>query len=351
MGGMARAETLQKTHKPALAPSPQSDDRVIETTLRPQTLGEFVGQETIKRQLRVFLAAARKRGEPIEHVLFSGPAGLGKTTLAMILAREMGVNIRVTSGTVVEKAGDLGAILTNLEERDILFIDEIHRLPRTIEETLYAAMEDFVLDVILGQGPAAKTVRLTLPHFSIVGATTRVGALSAPMRDRFGVSHRLQFYEPEDIRTILHRSAKILGVRLEDAAAVALARCSRGTPRIANRLLKRARDLADVDEARVLTAEIAARALAMLDVDRLGLDQTDREILSMIIDAFHGGPVGVETLSAATQEDVETLEGVYEPYLLQLGMIKRTPRGRVAMPRAYTHLGRPLPRDRQHSLL
>jgi Holliday junction DNA helicase RuvB len=336
---------------PVLAPTEQREEQTIEITLRPRSLAEFVGQESIKKHLKVFLAAAKKRRESLEHVLFSGPAGLGKTTLAMILAQELGVNLRVTSGPAVEKAGDLGAILTNLEEHDVLFIDEIHRLHRIVEETLYSAMEDFVLDVVLGQGPAAKTVRLTLPHFTIVGATTRVGALSAPLRDRFGVVHRLQFYEPREIVTILHRSARILGVRLAEDAAEHLAQCSRGTPRVANRLLKRTRDLADVDGEAELTVEVVGRALAMLDVDPIGLDLTDRHILATIIDRFQGGPVGVETIAVATQEEVETLESVYEPYLLQLGMLKRTPRGRVATPTAYQHLGRAVPADSQAALL
>ncbi len=340
-----------RTGRPsALATTEEHEDTAIDGTLRPKVLGEFVGQSAIKRHLEVFLGAARKRGEPIEHVLFCGPAGLGKTTLAMILAKEMGVNLRVTSGPAVEKAGDLGAILTNLDVNDILFIDEIHRLHRTVEETLYAAMEDFVLDVVLGQGATAKTVRLTLPRFTIVGATTRVGALSAPLRDRFGVVHRLQFYEPEEIVTILHRSARILGVRITAEAAEQLARCSRGTPRVANRLLKRTRDVAEVDGDGELTADVVARTLRMLDVDPVGFDHTDRRILSTIIDLFGGGPVGVETIAAATQEDVETLEGVYEPYLLQRGMLKRTPRGRMATPLAYEHLGRPVPATLQSPL-
>jgi len=335
---------------PIMAAEAEEDEDQADSTLRPQSLGDFVGQDAIKKHLDVFIAAAKKRGEPLEHVLFSGPPGLGKTTLAMILSKEMGVNLRITSGPAIEKAGDLGAILTNLEEHDILFIDEIHRLHRTVEETLYSAMEDFVLDVVLGQGPAAKTVRLTLPRFTIVGATTRVGALSAPLRDRFGVVHRLQFYEPEHLMRILDRSARILGVELEEDASRKLANCSRGTPRIANRLLKRTRDLAEVRGNKKLDEPVVGHALEMLDVDHLGLDQTDRQVLSTIIDIFQGGPVGIETLAAATHEEVETLESVYEPYLMQLGMIQRTPRGRIATANAYKHLGRAVISN-QNSLL
>jgi holliday junction DNA helicase RuvB len=342
MGAAPQAERSS-----VLAPTTHDEEQKVEASLRPHSLDEFVGQEAVKKHLRVFLAAAKKRGEAIEHVLFSGPAGLGKTTLAMILAAEMGVNLRVTSGPAIEKAGDLGAILTNLEPHDLLFIDEIHRLQRTVEEVLYAAMEDFVLDVVLGQGPSAKTVRLTLPHFSIVGATTRVGLLSAPLRDRFGVVHRLQYYEPGEITAILRRSAHLLRVHLGDEAAALLAASSRGTPRVANRLLKRTRDLADVDGEAELTPDVVRRALDMLEVDHAGLDATDRQILLIVIDTFRGGPVGIETIAAATHEDVETLEGVYEPYLLQLGLLKRTPRGRVATPTAYAHLGKDLPADRQ----
>lgn len=335
---MEEQEELKQA--PVLAPQAEKEEDLADSTLRPQSLREFVGQDGIKKHLDIFIAAAKKRNEPLEHVLFSGPPGLGKTTLAMILAKEMGVNLRVTSGPAIEKAGDLGAILTNLEEHDVLFIDEIHRLHRTVEETLYSAMEDFVLDVVLGQGPAAKTVRLTLPRFTIVGATTRMGSLSAPLRDRFGVAHRLQFYEPKHIITILRRSARILGVDLKEEAAEKLAHCSRGTPRIANRLLKRTRDLGDVGGHAELTSEVVGKTLNMLEVDHLGMDHTDRQILSVIIDVFQGGPVGVETLAAATHEEVETLESVYEPYLMQLGMIQRTPRGRIATDNAYAHLGK-----------
>lgn len=333
-------EETQEPQTAILAPEAEHEEDEADATLRPQSLRDFVGQDGIKKHLDIFIAAAKKRNEPLEHVLFSGPPGLGKTTLAMILAKEMGVNLRITSGPAIEKAGDLGAILTNLEENDILFIDEIHRLHRTVEETLYSAMEDFVLDVVLGQGPAAKTVRLTLPKFTIVGATTRIGSLTAPLRDRFGVAHRLQFYEPSHLMTILKRSAKILGVNLGNEAADKLANCSRGTPRIANRLLKRTRDLAQVMDQTELSIPVVQKTLDMLEVDHLGMDQTDRQILEIIIDVFQGGPVGVETMAAAAHEEVETLESVYEPYLMQLGMIQRTPRGRIATEMAYKHLGR-----------
>lgn len=333
-------EEIKEQETAILAPEAEQQEDEQDATLRPQSLRDFVGQDGIKKHLDIFIAAAKKRNEPLEHVLFSGPPGLGKTTLAMILAKEMGVNLRITSGPAIEKAGDLGAILTNLEENDILFIDEIHRLHRTVEETLYSAMEDFVLDVVLGQGPAAKTVRLTLPKFTIVGATTRIGSLTAPLRDRFGVAHRLQFYEPSHLMTILKRSAKILGVNLGSEAADKLAHCSRGTPRIANRLLKRTRDLAQVMDQTELSIPVVQKTLDMLEVDHLGMDQTDRQILEIIIDVFQGGPVGVETMAAAAHEEVETLESVYEPYLMQLGMIQRTPRGRIATDAAYKHLGR-----------
>lgn len=321
-----------------------------EASLRPAHLGEFVGQEGIKKHLRVFLGAAKKREEALEHVLFSGPAGLGKTTLATIIARELGANLRVTSGGAVEKAGDLAAILTNLEVGDVLFIDEIHRLPKVIEEVLYSAMEDFVLDVVLGQGAGAKTVRLTLPRFTLVGATTRVGLLSAPLRDRFGAAHRLTFYATDEIVTILQRSARLLDVSLADDAAAVLANSSRGTPRVANRLLKRTRDLAEVDGDGRISMTVAERTLALLEVDARGLDAMDRALLVAVIDTFSGGPVGLSTLAAATQEDEDTLEGVVEPYLLQIGFLKRTPRGRVAMPAAYAHLGRTPPAHLQSLL-
>ncbi len=324
-----------------------SEENAYEASLRPQTLDEFVGQEGIKKHFKVFLGAAKKRKEALEHVLFSGPAGLGKTTLATIIAKEIGANLRVTSGGAIEKAGDLAAILTNLGEGDLLFIDEIHRLPRPVEEVLYSAMEDYVLDVVLGQGPGAKTVRLTLPRFTLVGATTRVGLLTSPLRDRFGVAHRLTFYTDAEIVMILERSARLLSVSLLSDAAEILARSSRGTPRVANRLLKRARDVVDVEGVRHISADIAEQSLAMLEVDAKGLDATDRSLLVAVIDAFGGGPVGLTTLAAATHEDEETLEGVVEPYLLQIGFLKRTPRGRMATPKAYDHLGKHIHADQQ----
>lgn len=328
-----------------------ADDRAYEASLRPQTLHEFVGQEALKKHLRVFLGAAKKRKEALEHVLLSGPAGLGKTTLAIIIAKEVGATLRITSGGAIEKAGDLAAILTNLGEGDLLFIDEIHRLPKHVEEVLYGAMEDFVLDVVLGQGPGAKTVRLTLPRFTLVGATTRQGLLSAPLRDRFGVAHRLVFYGEGEIVTILNRSARLLAVSLAPEAAAILARSSRGTPRVANRLLKRTRDLAEVEGSGRVTASVADRSLQMLEVDGKGLDAVDRAFLGAVIDTFGGGPVGLTTLSAATHEDEETLESVVEPYLLQIGFLMRTPRGRVATPAAYAHLGKAPPEKKQPALL
>ncbi|TSC72286.1 MAG: holliday junction DNA helicase RuvB [Parcubacteria group bacterium Gr01-1014_38] len=348
------SKRIQKTPDVSVrsTPTPQAvGERAYEASLRPQTLEEFVGQAGVKKHLRVFLAAAKKRKEALEHVLFSGPAGLGKTTLATIVAGELGTNLRVTSGGAIEKTGDLAAILTNLEEGDLLFVDEIHRLPRVVEEVLYSAMEDFFLDVVLGQGPGAKTVRLTISRFTLIGATTRVGMLSAPFRDRFGVTHRLTFYTEEEIVTILRRSSRLLRVDLDDEAAARLAQSSRGTPRVANRLLKRARDLAEVEEGRRITVELAGRSLALLEVDARGLDAVDRTLLTTVIDVFGGGPVGLTTLAAATHEDEETLEGVTEPYLLQLGFLQRTPRGRVATPAAYVHLGRPLPAEKHPQLL
>jgi len=319
------------------------EEETFDATLRPRTLQEYVGQDTIKENLHIFMSAAKKRGEPLEHVLLYGSPGLGKTTLAHIIAREMGVNIRVTSGPAIERAGDLGSILTNLEDNDILFIDEIHRLNRTVEETLYPAMEEYVLDIVLGKGLSARTMRLDLPKITLIGATTMVSKLSSPLRDRFGNTFRLDYYSDQDIEKIIHRSAKILGIEMDEAAAQEISRRSRKTPRIANRLLKRARDYAQMKHDGRITVEAALKALEMLEVDKFGLDKTDRIILETIIDKFNGGPVGLSTIAASTSEEMDTITEVYEPFLLQSGFLARTPRGRVVTPQAYEHLGRPVP--------
>lgn len=321
-------------------PQVQATDRKLEDSLRPPTLEEFVGQTQVKKNLRVFLSAAKKRDEPIEHVLLSGPPGLGKTTLAHIIAREVGVNLVVTSGPAIEKQGDLAAMLTNLKERDVLFIDEIHRLNRSVEEVLYPAMEDYALDLVVGKGPGARSLRLDLPRFTIIGATTRVGMLSAPLRDRFGANYRLNFYAPEDIATILNRSAKILKIAIEPAALDRLAHRARLTPRIANRLLKRVRDFADVAGESSISAAVADAALDQLGVDSLGLDELDRAFLAAVVDRFNGGPVGLNAVAAAVGEDEASLQDVVEPYLVQAGLIDRTPRGRTATPKAFSHLGK-----------
>ncbi|MFA5926134.1 MAG: Holliday junction branch migration DNA helicase RuvB [Parcubacteria group bacterium] len=317
----------------------QTDDIKLDVTLRPQSFSEYVGQEKIKKNLNILIGAAKKRKEPIEHVLLYGPAGLGKTTLAHIIAREMNTNIRATSGPAIEKVGDLGSILTNLNDGDILFIDEIHRLNKLIEEVLYPAMEDFKLDIIIGKGPSAKTLQLDLPRFTLIGATTRLGSISSPLRNRFGVIHRLDFYENEDVEKIIHRSSKILSVPIDSAGAKTISCCSRRTPRVANRLLKRVRDFTQVEDQSVITEDLSRRAFENLEIDELGLEPADRHILRTIIEKFNGGPVGVQTLAAATSEEVETIEDVYEPYLMQIGFIARTPRGRVATEMAYKHLG------------
>ncbi len=325
------------------------EERAFEAGLRPQRLADFVGQEALKENLHILLEAARRREEPLEHVLLYGNPGLGKTTLAHVLANEMGANVKVTSGPALERAGDLAAVLSNLAKGDVLFIDEIHRVNRAIEEVLYPAMEDFALDLVVGKGPTARTLRLNLERFTIIGATTRLSLLSSPLRDRFGAIYHLPFYEEDDMARILRRSAGLLDVPAEDAALALLSSRARRTPRIANRLLKRVRDYAQVKADGTVTPPVAEAALALLDVDAYGLDASDRRLLRTIISTFNGGPVGLGTLAAATQEEIETIETVYEPYLLQLGMLQRTPRGRVATDRAYVHLGftpPPRPADR-----
>ena len=314
-----------------------------ESSLRPKTLAEYIGQEKAKENLSIFIQAARKRQESLDHVLLHGPPGLGKTTLAGIIAQEMGVNIRITSGPAIEKPGDLAALLTNLNEGDILFVDEIHRLNRSVEEILYPAMEDYALDIIVGKGPSANSIRLDLPHFTLIGATTRAGQLSAPLRDRFGVTLRLELYTPEELSKIVTRSAGILNCDIVPEGAYEIARRSRGTPRIANRMLRRVRDFAQVKAGGVITREVADVALSALEVDHLGLDAIDRRMLSSIIEHYGGGPVGLETLAATINEEAVTLEDVYEPYLMQMGFLTRTPRGRCVTRRAYEHLGLAVP--------
>lgn len=317
----------------------QDEDIKIEKTLRPMTLDEYIGQEKAKANLKVYIEAAKQRGESLDHVLFYGPPGLGKTTLAGIIANEMGVHMKVTSGPAIGKPGEMAAILSNLAEGDILFVDEIHRLNRQVEEVLYPAMEDYVIDIMVGKGATARSIRLDLPHFTLVGATTRAGLLSAPLRDRFGVVHHLEFYNVEELKTIIVHSAKKLEVKIDEEGAIELARRSRGTPRLANRLLKRVRDFAQVQYNGEITKEVASFALDLLEVDKMGLDQNDRNILFTIIEKFQGGPVGLDTLAAAIGEDAGTIEDVYEPYLVKNGFINRTPKGRVATEFAYHHFG------------
>lgn len=323
-----------------IAPEEAADDKTLDLTLRPKKLKEFIGQDNIKENLRIFLKAAQARNEAIEHVLLYGPPGLGKTTLAHVIANELGANIRVTSGPVIEKSGDLAAILTNLSQGDILFIDEIHRLNKTIEEILYPAMEDYVLDIIIGKGPSARTLRLDLPRFTIIGATTKISLLSSPLRDRFGMTYRLDFYQSGDIKKIIERSAKILNISLPAEPAEEIAKRSRRTPRVANRLLKRVRDYCQVEGDGNISLNYCREAFKLLEVDELGLDWVDRKILEVIIDKFGGGPVGLSAIAAATAEDIATVEEVYEPYLMQLGFLDRTPRGRLATDAAYKHLCR-----------
>lgn len=321
------------------------EDLDQEKNIRPMTFSEYTGQEKAKNNLEIFIKAALNRGEALDHVLLYGPPGLGKTTLANIIANEMNVNIRTTSGPAIERPGDLAAILTSLETRDVLFIDEIHRLNRVVEEILYPAMEDFCLDIVIGKGPSARTLRLDLPNFTLVGATTRAGMLSSPLRDRFGVISRLEYYQEEDLIKIIKRAAAILGVEIELGGAAEIARRSRGTPRIANRLLRRIRDYAEVKATGIITAQVAREGLVMLEVDPLGLDKIDQKMMLTIIKKFGGGPVGLETIAAAISESADTVEDVYEPYLMQLGFLNRTPRGRMATAAAYRHFQQPVPAD------
>ncbi|MEW5784810.1 MAG: Holliday junction branch migration DNA helicase RuvB [Bacillota bacterium] len=326
------------------------DDPQLEYGLRPRSLQEYIGQEKVKEKMQIYIAAARERGEALDHVLLYGPPGLGKTTLSHIIACELGVNIRITSGPAIERPGDLAAILTNLGRGDVLFIDEIHRLNRTVEEILYPAMEDYALDIIIGKGPGARSLRLDLPPFTLIGATVRAGMLTSPLRDRFGVVDRLDFYSVAELKAIIERSARLLNVKIIPAGAEAIASASRGTPRVANRLLKRVRDYAQVKADNIITTDVAREALQMLQVDDLGLDQIDRRLLTALVEKYDGGPVGLDTLAASISEEPETLEDVYEPYLMQLGFLKRTSRGRAATRDAYSYLGLELPSDPQLKL-
>ncbi len=322
-----------------ICPGLEKEDVDTEVSLRPRVLEDYIGQDKVKENLKIFIDAAKQRGEPLDHTLLYGPPGLGKTTLSNIIANEMNANIRITSGPAIEKPGDLAALLTNLAPGDVLFIDEIHRLNRSVEEILYPALEDFSLDIIIGKGPSARSIRLDLPKFTLIGATTKAGSLSSPLRDRFGIMNRLELYTVEQLKTIVKRSANILKIEITDNGAKEIASRSRGTPRIANRLLKRVRDFAQVQNNGVVTDEIADKALSSLEIDKLGLDNVDRRMLDAIIRKFAGGPVGVETLAASIGEDIDTIEDVYEPYLMQIGFLNRTPRGRIATIDAYNHMG------------
>lgn len=332
-------------------PIEKDDDKKFEYTLRPSKLDEFIGQQKIKDNIDISIQAAKKRNEPIDHILFHGPSGLGKTTLSHLVANEMGKNIKITSGPSVEKVGDIGAILTNMEDGDILFIDEIHRLNKLIEEVLYPAMEDYALDIIIGKGPSARTIRLDLPKFTLIGATTRIDLISSPLLNRFGLTHRLDYYENDEIKEIIIRSCKILGIEIDDVSAEIIASSSRQTPRIANRLLRRVRDYAQVKGNGIIDENSTVETLKHLEIDRYGLDPTDRKILEIIIDKFNNNPVGLSTLAASISENEDTIENIYEPYLLKLGFIMRTPRGRRVTKLAYEHLGIEAPEDKQNPLL
>lgn len=330
------------------ATASDTGEEEFELKLRPHDFANYIGQDRLKQNLKLAVQAAKKRGEPLDHILLYGPPGLGKTTMASVIAHEMGAQIRITSGPAIERAGDLASLLTNLQDGDILFIDEIHRLHRTVEEVLYSAMEDFKLDIMLGKGPSARSLRLDLPQFTLIGATTRTGALAAPLRDRFGHIHRLEFYTPEQIGLIIERAAKILGIKIDKKGAELLAARARLTPRIANRLLKRVRDFADVNGDGIIDVPISTAALKLLEIDELGLDPTDRMLLAAIVDNYKGGPVGVETLAALTAEERGTIEDFIEPYLMQIGLLERTPRGRKVTPKAYRHLGKVSPEQDNH---
>ena len=339
----------ENTEERMVAPEQQLGEQ-FDQSLRPERLRDYIGQQEIKENLIVFIGAAKKRGHALDHVLLSGPPGLGKTTLANIFSREMGVQLRATSGPVIERQGDLAAILTNLEPGSILFIDEIHRLNRVVEEVLYSAMEDFTLDIIIGEGPGARTVKIDLPHFTLVGATTRAGLLTSPLRERFGIQFRLNFYDPEELKTIILRAAALLGIEIVEEASLELARRARGTPRIANRLLKRCRDFADMETSGVITLPLVEKSLDKMRIDLEGLDKMDRLILEAIVEKFGGGPVGLSTLAASVSEEKDTIEDVYEPFLLLKGFLQRTPRGRMATERAYQHMGISAPPKKQDTL-